>query len=1143
MRPWIPSFAALLTIAVLLASSSPARAGCNVIPQAEKDFHGYLGFADRPFAGPGQFITLGLSPLQCTATGHAFPTCGGTAPDVNELIATFFYKPRYSNTKHAAVIAMDCSTIDLSQGCGPAIPTDKAICVPANPPGVPNGLRYDAQKGLLSVRLPNGFCKGGNREYLPCETNTECGGGTCEELNPESPLTGPLTIAVTCAKDGPPCKLANKTCKQVVGSPFSFSASPKPAFCLDEIYSIASGTCNVGERHESFPSFTALPPENDFRVVCTDDKGLEPECKGSISSRLSFALDLRGDVLIPLYWEKVLKPPVGTRARLVSASTAFPSEKNATTRIQVPREHFTESYTRRGARLPALFEPQVSPERPNELTLFGTVDAKHSVVRVARRGRERGRFMKCSGGTQSGKPCKDDTQCKGGGICVEAKCQGGGNSGGSCNKDEDCPAGECGPSLFSFAGQANPDFGPVRITRAPKQGKICDNAPPVSTGMPGPGDGQKCAPGNSCPQGGECCDYRASAEEHIPLGPIESSQDLHAFVIEEGIIQRDLNGDGDKKDNVLTVRDRESGAVLRIGVGLGCVPPSGCPPNPSCQQADGRAVVMLNREGPAGQFFPFPALSLEGEVIAFVEDCNSQSEQGGPQCLGNLLRVYRRLDCSAGPMLQEITTGSPIIPELDQVIDDWALQVSGGKVFFRDGCEVLQVLDAGGPPGIAPSPLAPATQVATANGMAVLLRAETPACSAYLPTDLNLDGDTEDEVVQLWNGGGPPVNLGCAASDLDMSTEWVGALVSEEHQNTGRCPGARDLNGDGDCVDDVAHVIAVPQPTELKCADAAWRNLQQAGKKIGVARSAVAYLRPESDEGTPDLNHDGDELDDIMQVHFAASNKFADLNVAAEERYVLGDLDEKVKCQILAFHTDEAKQNANLNGRGGEDTDKEDQVLQLYELVGGETLVSPTTITYWQNTQQAVTECNSMACDPREPYKVKQRWIRFLTDEAKQGGSDPPSNGTDLDGDGAADDVVMQLLNACEQELFPATFGPAGIPLLPRTAPVFTVARAETRRPEERVKSFAMAGRCVENTRRFCQPDPVKDTESCPSGSWCEKSERRRPWTPLRPFTLDPRNTCHRDQGICFSSEDCPAGIECRLDDTKVFFVESTRAP
>ena len=61
----------LVAIVVLTTLGRPHRlhAGCNIIPPAVTTFRGTLGSTDKPFATPGDWVTISLD-----------PTCAGAAP-------------------------------------------------------------------------------------------------------------------------------------------------------------------------------------------------------------------------------------------------------------------------------------------------------------------------------------------------------------------------------------------------------------------------------------------------------------------------------------------------------------------------------------------------------------------------------------------------------------------------------------------------------------------------------------------------------------------------------------------------------------------------------------------------------------------------------------------------------------------------------------------------------------------------------------------------------------------------------------------------------------------------------------------------------------------------------------------------------
>jgi hypothetical protein len=318
----------------------------------------------------------------------------------------------------------------------------------------------------------------------------------------------------------------------------------------------------------------------------------------------------------------------------------------------------------------------------------------------------------------------------------------------------------------------------------------------------------------------------------------------------------------------------------------------------------------------------------------------------------------------------------------------------------------------------APMVLCPADDVSVDAGHAAFLRSEAAGATAIpvCPTgvaagsgvDLNGDADAADRVVHLWRGGGNVQNLRCAATALSLSSGHLAALVSETAQN------AASLNGDVDADDTVVMVYNLNDPVPASCGG--WSNLAQAADTLQVRGALAAFITPEGAQGSgggTNLNGggppppDSDKSDRVVQVYDFDTSTTSNLARAAEE-FVLGTT--PVTCGqsvLVAFRTPEADQGgADLNGDG----DSTDDVLQVYAKGLGVI-----------NTAQAITPCGLEACDPRLPYRVFGDQVKFLTVECDQQGPllsvTCPSGGTDLNGDGDADDLVLQLFDACRRRV------------------------------------------------------------------------------------------------------------------------------
>jgi Tol biopolymer transport system component len=471
---------------------------------------------------------------------------------------------------------------------------------------------------------------------------------------------------------------------------------------------------------------------------------------------------------------------------------------------------------------------------------------------------------------------------------------------------------------------------------------------------------------------------------------------------------------------------------------------------------------------------------------------------------------------------------------------------------FADGQlddTVLEVLDA---VSGAVTTLCPAEEVAVADGRAVFLRPESAGGTSDCPAGpLNADSDLSDTVVQCWDGEGPARNLGRAATTVAASDAWLAALVSESGDD-------RPYNGDSDRDDRVVQVHPV--------CGGVWTNTGRAGDAVAVAGSVVAFTTPEAAEGGADLNHDGDSRDRVLHVFRADTGALVDIEQSAEEFVLRGTL--------LALRTsEEAQGGRDLN----QDDDVRDDVLQVYDLA---------TRTLF-NTGQAVTPCRLEACDPRIPYRVLDDTVRFLTLEAAQGGQD-------LNGDGDADDLVVQTFNVRRAAPAPTSARVDGDGVTRAARAVAAV--PAPRSPALTTVAAVSAGICT-NTGEACASDDNCAGGSCfvppggcirdlgvacvPGGSACPGLQYCEPvlgipgagtchvvLAPCRDDAtcraLDPLATCNdaaqsiqrladplapqgggaqaftsagrcvdpggRQLGTCRSDAECPGAAECRLD-------------
>jgi len=359
----------------------------------------------------------------------------------------------------------------------------------------------------------------------------------------------------------------------------------------------------------------------------------------------------------------------------------------------------------------------------------------------------------------------------------------------------------------------------------------------------------------------------------------------------------------------------------------------------------------------------------------------------------------------------------------------------------------------------------PAGDVTVAGNVAAYLRPEAaaPGTVACPGGSLNGDIDVSDEVVQLVQGTGPTQSLGLAATAVAASATRVAALVSEPGEN------ASILNGDGDALDQVLHVYAI--------GGASWSNVGQAADALLISGDRIAFVTPEAAQGAGSLNlpADSDTGDRVAQVYDASTSTGVDLGQAAEE-LVLGDPRGTV-CgtrHLVAIRSRETAQGAaDQNGDG----DTLDDVLVVYDF--------ETNVVY--ETGQAVTPCRIEACDPRQPYRVNGGEVRFLTFESDQG--------SDLDGNGAIDGLVLQSFDVC-----------TGISTV--IGKVDAESKSDPLEVVEASQVFTQdAGRCAVDPPVACSV-----AADCAAGTFCN------------PVT----GHCTRNApGSCRSSDDCPSSSTC----------------
>ena len=618
---------AFLALGAMLSLSlaQPAAASCNFIPGTENTFRASLSSLDRPFAAPGDPVSLSLDLSGCESGAGA----GLTGSDADYQVILIFTPP---NGPANAVVLQDgpmaCDGFAGSAeanacvgelpvlGAGDPTATRQVICQQAD-------LVISPDDSTLVFPFP--------------DTNALAG----LSAPPGSTLAGTVKIALQPRGTTElPCELAASRCADTVTV-----AGSELLACVDELYDV-NDTCDTtpAQIQDTFPAFTALPVWNNYEAMCDAEMG--SPCDG-IRPDARFTIDAAGNLLVPVNWSGVLvRLDDGTPIpRLINLSSEIPAFDGTTDPIRVPGQSFSSALSPQGHFLPPILSP-FAEEGTGSVVLFGSVDAPFSITRIDRRGES---FRACSAESPfAGEACNLDEECGEGFTCEASVCHQAPTLGErpvplsqlptpltdvACTADSDCPSGsECGPSLFDF-----------------------------STRFAGEG----CGPTLDDT-------YVATAGNLVPLESlfIQQSDEIlalprvEAFEATEGSpAEADFNQDTDTDDVAMTLVNRETGAEQSIGI-----------------QATAPGVAATQVIQPP---YRFTAVSVEDDILAFLQ---SEANDFGNDLNTNariedsFLRVYQRAadDTAVNAPLNPLTTA-----DAGPVIDGLSLAVSDGQVFYR----------------------------------------------------------------------------------------------------------------------------------------------------------------------------------------------------------------------------------------------------------------------------------------------------------------------------------------------------------------------------------------------------------------------------------------------------------------------------
>ena len=252
----------------------------------------------------------------------------------------------------------------------------------------------------------------------------DCLGGTCVAGDADSSFAGPAAIAVTAAG------------RSAAVRPRDQRRAPATAGSAPASTTSTRTTARAGRRAARRPSRTS--PRCRRRTTTTPTASSEDREPCTCNRRRISALgvDAAGNLLLPVSWQSMLVPGSVPMPRLLRTRFLSPLP------FTLPDAVFIGSFTPEGGKLPPIFEPQIDPSvaNPDVVSLFGSVDAPYTILRIGRR------FGTCQGGGNDGERCNVNDDCPGG--AVRRRCVGAPTT--LCTTDAECggngPAARCSTS-------------------------------------------------------------------------------------------------------------------------------------------------------------------------------------------------------------------------------------------------------------------------------------------------------------------------------------------------------------------------------------------------------------------------------------------------------------------------------------------------------------------------------------------------------------------------------------------------------------------------------------------------------------------------------------------------------------------------
>lgn len=333
--------------------------------------------------------------------------------------------------------------------------------------------------------------------------------------------------------------------------------------------------------------------------------------------------------------------------------------------------------------------------------------------------------------------------------------------------------------------------------------------------------------------------------------PFVVSDRLVAFLARELDLWADLNGDGDVSDDVVHTYDRVTDTVTNLGMAIS---PYALPANLVVSES---CVAFAVPEGFQGQ-------DLDGDGQQASSVLIFWTPSGGLVNTGRAVTTYSGTGASlaiAGRKLYFL--GSEFAADLD---------------FNGDGDKQDSVVHCVRLSDLTVTNLGLEGLDLRAKGSLVAFRVGE---SAQGNADLNGDGDAFDRVLHVHHASTNSTrNLEVAVRDdvqsrgyFEMSGSRIAIRASEVANST-------DLNGDGDSFDNGLLVYDARSGVLHNSGKALLLDSDSGGNPFAFAGDAVLFGVGERDQAFTDLNGDGDVLDRVLHVLSLPSGTVVSIGVA-----------------------------------------------------------------------------------------------------------------------------------------------------------------------------------------------------------------------------------------------------------------------